>query len=196
MLALGAALLSTTPGGVGPFEFMMLGLLPQLPTSKMLGSILAFRIVYYAIPALCSLHALIRPYKSGACEPSLEALHLTKSNQAEVQIIAQNGGRILPTLVGLSATWSTSQTITAVFNPISSSMDAASSALKNEAASLDKIPLIYKCNSPNASALHRYHWSIMYMSDDAVIARSILRSTHQPRANYGANYGLPRKTVS
>jgi len=130
MLALGITLLSTTAGGVGPFEFMMLGLLPQFPTSEMLGSIVAFRIVYYAIPALCSLHALIRPFKSGACEPSSAALHPTKSNQAEVQIIAQNGGRILPTLDGLSAIWSTSQTITAVFNPISSSMDAALSALK------------------------------------------------------------------
>jgi len=54
---------------------------------------------------------------------------------------------------------------------------------------LDKIPLIYKCNSPNASALHRYHWSIIYMSDDAMIARSTLRSTHQ----FCANYGLPQK---
>ena len=108
MLALGATLLSITPGGVGPFEFMMLGLLPQLPTSEMLGSIVAFHIVCYAIPALCSLPALLRPYKSGACEPSLAALHLTKSNQAEVQIIAQNDGRILPTLDGLSAIWSTS----------------------------------------------------------------------------------------
>jgi phosphatidylglycerol lysyltransferase len=108
MFALGAALLSTTPGDVGPFEFMMLGLLPQLPTSEMLGSIVAFRIVYYAIPALCSLHALIPPFKSGACEPSLAALHPTKSNQAEVQINAQNGGRILLTLDGLSAIWSTS----------------------------------------------------------------------------------------
>jgi hypothetical protein len=32
----------------------------------------------------------------------------------------------------------------------------------------------------------------MYKSDDAMIARSILRSTHQSCANYG----LPRKTVS
>jgi phosphatidylglycerol lysyltransferase len=132
MLALGAALLSTTLGGVGPFEFMMLGLLHQLPTSEMLVSIVAFRIVCYAIPALCSPPALIRPFKSGACEFSLAALHLTKSNQAEVQIIAQNGGRILPTLDGLSAIWSTSQTITAVFNPISSSMDATLSALKTK----------------------------------------------------------------
>jgi hypothetical protein len=55
----------------------------------------------------------------------LAALHPTESNQAEVQISAQNGGRILPTLDGLSAIWPTSQTITAVFNPISDSMDAA-----------------------------------------------------------------------
>ena len=170
MLALGAALLSTTLGGVGPFEFMMLGLLHQLPASEMFVSIVVFRIVCYAIPALCSPPALIRPFKSGACELSLAALHLTKSNQAEVQIIAQNGGRIFPTLDGLSAIWPTSQTITALFNPISGSMDAALRALETEAASLGKIPLVYKCNGRNAAALRRYHWSIMHMSDDAMIA--------------------------
>jgi phosphatidylglycerol lysyltransferase len=170
LLALGTALLSTTPDGVGPFELMMLGLLPQIPASEVLGSIVAFRIVYYAIPALCSLLALIRPFRSGAGEPSLAALHPTESNQAEVQIIAQNGGRILPTLDGLSAIWPTSQTITALFNPISGSMDAALTALKTEAASLGKIPLVYKCNSRNAAALRRHHWSIMHMSDDAMIA--------------------------
>ena len=111
---------------------MILLLLPLLPTSEMLESIVAFRIVYYAIPAPCSLHALIRPFTSSACEPSLAVLHPTKSNQAEVQIITQNGGRILPTLDDLSAIWSTSQTITAVFNPISSNMDAALSAYKTK----------------------------------------------------------------
>ena len=82
LLALGAALLSTTPRGVGPFELMMLGLLPQFPASEVLGSILAFRIVYYVIHALCSLFALTLHFRSGADEPPMAAIRPTESNQA------------------------------------------------------------------------------------------------------------------
>ena len=130
LLALGAALLSTTPEGVGPFELMMLELLPQFPASEVFGSILAFRIVYYAIHDLCSLFALTGPFRSGAGEPQMAAIHPTENNQAEVQIIAQNGGCILPTLDGLSTIWPTGQTITALFNPISGRMNTALSTLK------------------------------------------------------------------
>ena len=49
-------------------------------------------------------------------------------------------------------------------------MNTALSALKTEAASLGKIPLVYKCKSRNAAAKRRLHWSIMHMSDNAMIA--------------------------
>ena len=109
---------------------MMLELLPQFPASEVFGSILAFRIVYYAIHDLCSLFALTGPFRSGAGEPQMAAIHPTENNQAEVQIIAQNGGCILPTLDGLSAIWPTGQTMTALFNPISGRMNTALSTLK------------------------------------------------------------------
>jgi hypothetical protein len=56
ILALGAALLSTTPGGLGPFELMILGLLPQLPTSEMLGSIVLSALsVMQSLPCAISI---------------------------------------------------------------------------------------------------------------------------------------------
>jgi phosphatidylglycerol lysyltransferase len=56
MLTLGAALLSKTPGGVGPFEFMILGLLPELPTSEMLGSIVLSALsIMQSLPCAISM---------------------------------------------------------------------------------------------------------------------------------------------
>lgn len=66
---------------------MLLGLLPQLPASEVWCSIVAFRIVYYAIPALCGLLVLIRPFKSGAAHPQKTAIYPIATDKAEVQVI-------------------------------------------------------------------------------------------------------------
>ena len=60
LIALGAGLLSGTPGGVGPFEVTLLALLPQLDQEPVLAAILAFRAVYYAAPALVAAALTIR----------------------------------------------------------------------------------------------------------------------------------------
>ena len=80
----------------------------------------------------------------------------------------------MPTSDGFSAIWPTSQTLTALFNPLTGSMDAALSTLKTEAANLGKIPFVYKCNGRNAAVLRRRGWSIMHMSDDAMITPKVL----------------------
>ena len=51
LIALGAAIFSGAPGGVGPFELTMLALLPSQPDTALMAAILAFRAVYYAVPA-------------------------------------------------------------------------------------------------------------------------------------------------
>ncbi|WP_424943006.1 phosphatidylglycerol lysyltransferase domain-containing protein [Aliiroseovarius crassostreae] len=60
MIALGAGLISGTPGGVGPFEVTLLALLPQLDPEPLLAAILVFRTIYYAIPALIAAVLTIR----------------------------------------------------------------------------------------------------------------------------------------
>ena len=149
---------------------MLLGLPPQLPADEVLCSIVAFRIVYYANPDLCGLIVLIRPLKSGAARPQKTAISPIDTDQAEVQVITQNGGYIMRTAHGFSAVWPTTQTLTALFNPLAGGMDAARSALKSEATFQSKIPFVYKCNARNASVLRQHVWSIMLLSDDAMIA--------------------------
>lgn len=59
LLALGAGLLGTTPGGVGPFEMMFILCLPQLPEAPMLAAIMGYRLIYFALPALLATGVLI-----------------------------------------------------------------------------------------------------------------------------------------
>jgi phosphatidylglycerol lysyltransferase len=50
MVALAASLLSLVPGGLGVFESIVVLLLPGVPAPQMLGALLAYRLVYYALP--------------------------------------------------------------------------------------------------------------------------------------------------
>jgi phosphatidylglycerol lysyltransferase len=169
LLALGTALLSNTPGGVGPFELMMLTLLPQLPAVEVLGSIIAFRVVYYAVPAFGAIFALMRPFRNDGINDNVHIIPHDVPPQAEVQIIAQNGGRLLATDGGSCAVWPTSQTLTALCNPLSGSMLETLNAVCKEATVLGKYPFVYKCCRKNAVQLRKKHWSMIHMSDDAII---------------------------
>jgi phosphatidylglycerol lysyltransferase len=50
MVALAASLLSLVPGGLGVFESIMVLLLPGVPAPQILGALLAYRLIYYALP--------------------------------------------------------------------------------------------------------------------------------------------------
>ncbi|MBT2132176.1 phosphatidylglycerol lysyltransferase domain-containing protein [Aliiroseovarius lamellibrachiae] len=79
LIALGAGLLSGTPGGVGPFEVTLLALLPQLDQEPVLAAILAFRAVYYAAPALIAAALTIRgPANDAAPDTQRTGAQLTE----------------------------------------------------------------------------------------------------------------------
>ena len=50
MVAVAASLLSLVPGGLGVFESILVLLLPGVPAPQMLGALLAYRLIYYALP--------------------------------------------------------------------------------------------------------------------------------------------------
>jgi phosphatidylglycerol lysyltransferase len=60
IIAIAAGIISNVPGGVGVFESVLLLLYRTVPPDQLLGSLLAYRIIYYLIPfaaALCLLGA-------------------------------------------------------------------------------------------------------------------------------------------
>ncbi|QOJ32625.1 MAG: bifunctional lysylphosphatidylglycerol flippase/synthetase MprF [Gammaproteobacteria bacterium] len=58
MVALVIGAVSTVPGGLGVFESMMLLLLPQAAPGPLLGALLAYRVIYFALPFLLAITLL------------------------------------------------------------------------------------------------------------------------------------------
>ncbi|HGG04846.1 MAG TPA: UPF0104 family protein, partial [Aliiroseovarius sp.] len=83
LLALGAGLVLGSPGGVGAFEATILVLLPQFDQTGLLTAILAYRVVYYLLPALVGAALVIRgPRRADtsrmpATKPALSGLDLS-----------------------------------------------------------------------------------------------------------------------
>jgi phosphatidylglycerol lysyltransferase len=62
LLALGAGLALGTPGGMGAFEISLLALLPTVEVAPLLAAVLAWRVVYFVLPAsAAALLAIARP---------------------------------------------------------------------------------------------------------------------------------------
>jgi phosphatidylglycerol lysyltransferase len=59
LIGLVAGAVSTVPGGLGVFESVLLLLMPGVTTRSLLGSLLAFRVIYYVLPFLLSLAAMV-----------------------------------------------------------------------------------------------------------------------------------------
>jgi phosphatidylglycerol lysyltransferase len=51
-VAIGAGLITHLPGGIGAFEAVVVFALPQVPLDALLGSLLAYRLVYFLVPLL------------------------------------------------------------------------------------------------------------------------------------------------
>jgi len=55
LLAVGAGLISSVPGGVGVFEAVLFAALPSVPHVVLLGTILVYRAIYYFVPLAIAL---------------------------------------------------------------------------------------------------------------------------------------------
>lgn len=171
MLALGTALVSNTPGGVGPFELVLIGAMPSLHADDILLSIIAFRLVYYALPACLAALALVRsfPDHMQRAAPSLSARILRQASRSEAAVILQNGGRLARTRDGYAAFWPTGQTVTALFDPIRGSIGATMQVLCQTSRDTGRLPLLYKIGARQASAARMTGWSVLHLADDALI---------------------------
>jgi phosphatidylglycerol lysyltransferase len=97
LVALGAGLVSNAPGGLGAFELTALALLPSLAPETVVASILAFRLVYYALPAVVAICFLVPKPKETVPNatvgidfyPDSVTLNTAQSRQAEAGLIRQ-----------------------------------------------------------------------------------------------------------
>ncbi|CUH53579.1 phosphatidylglycerol lysyltransferase [Shimia marina] len=178
LIALGAAIFSGTPGGVGPFELTLLALLPHQPEPILLAGVLAFRAIYYALPALLSgaalLRCLLRP--SLARQPrharAFEAFGetpLSSVSRAELGVIRQNGGALLSCDAGRCGIVRIGQTLVALFDPIEGDANSMARPLKHAARAQNRIACKYKISARQAVSARKAGWAVLHISDEALI---------------------------
>ncbi len=116
LVALGAGLLSGAPGGVGPFELALVTLLPTVPETELVAAVLAFRLVYYALPACAALVALARPSMDRAPQRASIPVH-PRVIRAEAGLAGQSGRLSVVDGLGLHVV-ETSQCLVALGSPV------------------------------------------------------------------------------
>jgi phosphatidylglycerol lysyltransferase len=165
LIAQGAGLVSGAPGGVGAFEVTFLALLPAAPQEPVLAAILAWRMAYYALPAvLGGIFAAIGPRPSPVALPGV-AGQLAKV-RAETLIEVQGEHRRLA-----SGDWLVGRTphmLVGMFDPV----QASGSALRNLASAADRSdrwPAIYKCTGRTAALARSQGWQVARVAREAWI---------------------------
>ncbi|OIQ36820.1 MAG: hypothetical protein BM558_13465 [Roseobacter sp. MedPE-SW] len=181
-IALGAAILSSAPGGTGPLELMIFTLLPSEDSTGLLAALLAFRLVYYALPAAIACVLMILPerlksMRAPVTDPDLlgaqclAAEHLNQNRlRAESGIIRQNGGHVQAFGFNQLALLDSPQISVALFDPVTGSVGETLTPLRRYARQRNATPCYYKCSGRNALAARKAGWVVLRIAADAVVS--------------------------
>ncbi len=180
LLALGASLLTGTPGGVGPFELVLFGALPPAAAAPVLGGVIAFRAVYYAVPALIAMGLMLRPFCAGQKHPAVENGGLDHAPRAEVGVIRQNGGFVLARARTQCAAWLPGQTLCALFDPLDRHHGDLVGMLSRAARARNLVPCLYKCSARVALKARTHRWAVAHIADEALIAPASFDTSMPP----------------
>ncbi len=185
LLALGAGLMSGAPGGVGAFELTILALLPAVSEPDLLAAVLAWRAIYYALPALIGAGLAIRgpePVRPGAVARVCAATppHLGAAaglhHQGQHQILAMG-----------AAGWLCARTphvLVGLFDP-SNTIGIAD--LVNAAKSENRLPALYHATARVAVIARRLGFHCLRIAQEAWVAPATFDLAAPPCA------GLRRK---
>lgn len=186
MLASGAGLLSGIPGGVGPFETLLIMLLPDLPPDRLVASILCYRAVYYALPAIIATGTLILTQRSDAKDAALSAapaadfiapvmqrqiqtkLHQIAWPRAESLLIHQGTHGLVHTQQGQNwLAMPAGSTLICLFDPAPASVSRQLlSDLASLSSRLDQRPSLYKIGPRSAAAARKVGWAVWPIAEE------------------------------
>ncbi|MEM5468524.1 phosphatidylglycerol lysyltransferase domain-containing protein [Celeribacter marinus] len=187
LFALGAGLIGSTPGGVGPFEATLANLLPAIPLEVLLGSVLAFRAVYYLLPAAlsavivvlgprkCNLATeprLLRTSHSPFLPPELER-QVFFAPRAEANLLRTRDFSVLrdDTDIAVALAAPIGQSLVMLSDPLARTgcPKAARDALTRTARDRFRMPAIYKCGQRMAASARRAGWAVIPTAEEAWI---------------------------
>lgn len=179
LIAFGAGLISGTPGGVGAFEITLLALLPDVADTPLMAAVLAWRLVYFAIPALLgALIALRGPaVRRNPTSSFRRAARPHPPPKAEAGLSAQ--GQLALCAIGHHQAWLTGRTphcYVALLDPLLSGGSEPSDLgrrtlaivdLIGTSASESRLPVLYKCSARTAVAARRLGLSLLPVAREA-----------------------------
>lgn len=192
VLAIGAGLVSGAPGGLGAVELTLIALLPAVPEAALLASILAWRLVYFLLPALVGLGLVIlgpgRDERRAAAREAVEAA-AGGAGFAEAGLMRQ--GVFQPVQAGL-ALWPVARlpnTLVALRQPLSRGavMAADCRALAGRARAEGRGAVLYKVPARVAVAARQAGWAVLALAREAWLDPQEFRLEGPARA------GLRRK---
>jgi len=176
LLALGAGLISGTPGGVGAFELALLALLPAQPAEPLLAAVLAWRAVYYALPAALGVLAMARAPKARALRRLPMVRHggpVPPAPRAEIGLMAQGEHGLLLARDGTPG-WllaETGQTVTALLDPLAPERLGGGmlAEVQAQAAQRGRVACLYKITARTAAQARAAGWTVLPVAQEAVI---------------------------
>lgn len=154
--ALGVGLISNAPGGAGAFELTLLTLLPLASPEPLVAAMIAFRLVYYVLPAAIGLFSL--------AYPAVRAQGSVKRGRFD---LATQSGEIIP--VG-GQDWLIGRTgpFTVSLGPQKMSADALK-LFKRYANRRVNIPALYNCDGRMALQARKLGWHVKQIAIEAMV---------------------------
>ncbi|MEM6823509.1 MAG: phosphatidylglycerol lysyltransferase domain-containing protein, partial [Pseudomonadota bacterium] len=187
MVATGAGLLSGTPSGVGAFELTLLWLLPEIPEADLIAAALAFRLVYYAVPAILgglTLFAAVlcapKPRETETLPDAPGRDHI----RAEAKLVRQGEFSWRRAGPGHVAASETGQTLVALGDPAVSSSDVLPTlaAFGKSARAIGLSPALYKCSARTAATARQIGWRALHVADELWLDPATYRTDGPQRA--------------
>ncbi len=167
LMCLGASLISNTPGGVGPFELTLLWALPHANVNELLAGLIAFRLIYFALPACVAILYLLRPIN--AKEQTSRMTLFSRGLHPETSSGLQTGATLIaPNGQIIGATARTTQTTTLLFEP-AMAIDPTIKALAHRAKTSATGALIYKCQARTALQLRKRGYAVARIAQDGLL---------------------------
>ena len=183
LIAFGIGMTSGTPAGLGPFEVTILLLLPHDDPAPLLGAILAWRTVYYGLPALAAMAVLLRSQTrktahtgrvtpaSAATVPDFDAL-IAQAPQAEFGLLHQGEHRVLTCATGKSG-WLLARTAhaqVALLDPFGPTpRSELLHRLRSTARADRRVSCLYKISPRIAVDARRQGWHVAPIARECVL---------------------------
>ncbi len=180
LVALGAGFLSGSPAGAGLFEATVVSHLPQVAADDMLVGIILFRMLAFALPAVCgAVYACVAPWVWPASEPAACAAPMAAPPPAPrfAEAGLAHQGEIAPVAVGAGAVWLSGglpHSRVVLGDPWGNAcarVDVAGSlaVLLALARSEGRVPFVYKCGARVAVTARRAGFATMAVAREAVL---------------------------